>query len=469
MARNLEAQLQAELIEEERLARQKEEEANIALLESWDNTQAIMDDDFQLAQQMQTEEQEQLSIEEKSKLFLELLKKRKKHFAALRAQEKRSKPPTKAQKRNTMSTYLKDMAGYKHNQLKSKSYDKIQEISKRAGDELESDMSKKQKIDEHVEVEKDDQEEAEMKRHIEIVKDDEVAIDTISLATKPPVIVDYKIYKDGRMGYFKLISVNGSSKRYSSMIKMLQEETEEDDNPIEMNNVLEILRIEGNLFDFETSLCEAYHEFCRLLKINIDMFTYDIQNFKTYDEYKRELNDDKAKGAEKPWSENRVPYQLCDHICEPFHFKNIGTKWSLMLQSDNRCFCNRVGNYRDLIFKITMWYDELTDGKLKYETLALRAKIEGSWGDATPGVVKFCKWLKSCLENFHELEYKVLVKLQECWWKMNAHKIAPFTRMENFGRGPYANMKTEWANNPYLDINRTFRRDYKASNTGCIQ
>ncbi|GKC79667.1 hypothetical protein Tco_1130441 [Tanacetum coccineum] len=34
MARNLEALLKAELIEEERLARQKEEEANIALLES---------------------------------------------------------------------------------------------------------------------------------------------------------------------------------------------------------------------------------------------------------------------------------------------------------------------------------------------------------------------------------------------------------------------------------------------------
>ncbi|GKB53348.1 hypothetical protein Tco_0904101, partial [Tanacetum coccineum] len=54
----LEAQLQAELIEEERIARQKEEEANIDLLESWDKTQAMMDADFQLAQQMQTEEQE---------------------------------------------------------------------------------------------------------------------------------------------------------------------------------------------------------------------------------------------------------------------------------------------------------------------------------------------------------------------------------------------------------------------------
>ncbi|GJX24235.1 hypothetical protein Tco_0228680 [Tanacetum coccineum] len=49
MARNLEAQLQAELIEEEGLARQKEEEANIALIESWDNTQAMMEADLELA------------------------------------------------------------------------------------------------------------------------------------------------------------------------------------------------------------------------------------------------------------------------------------------------------------------------------------------------------------------------------------------------------------------------------------
>ncbi|GJR95804.1 hypothetical protein Tco_0267978 [Tanacetum coccineum] len=73
------SQLQAELEEEERISRLKEEKANIALLESWDNTQAMMDADFQLAQQMQTKEQEQLSIEEKSKLFIELFEKRKKH------------------------------------------------------------------------------------------------------------------------------------------------------------------------------------------------------------------------------------------------------------------------------------------------------------------------------------------------------------------------------------------------------
>nr|GFA10137.1 hypothetical protein [Tanacetum cinerariifolium] len=49
VARNLEAQLQAELEEEERLARQKEEEANIDLIAEWDDVQAMMDADHELA------------------------------------------------------------------------------------------------------------------------------------------------------------------------------------------------------------------------------------------------------------------------------------------------------------------------------------------------------------------------------------------------------------------------------------
>ncbi|GJW27807.1 hypothetical protein Tco_0044682 [Tanacetum coccineum] len=216
----------------------------------------MIDANEQLAARLQAEEQEQFSIEEKSRMLVEMIAERKKFFAVQRAAEQRSKPPTKNQIRNRMCTYLKNM-GYKHNQLKRRSYEEIQKLfdkaykkvssfvlmdsevvkssvtrtegsSKRIGDELESDKSKKQKIDEHVEVKKDDQEEAEMKRHIEIVKDDKVAIDSIPLATKPPVIVEYKIDKDRRTGYFKLIRADGSSKRYSSMIKMLQDIDKED-------------------------------------------------------------------------------------------------------------------------------------------------------------------------------------------------------------------------------------------------
>ncbi|GJT18165.1 ribonuclease H-like domain-containing protein [Tanacetum coccineum] len=85
IARDIQAKLDDELIKEQKLARKQEKEANIALIE------------------------EELIDEEKGKLFMELMKKKRKHFAALRAQEKRNRPPTKAQKRTQMSTYLKHM------------------------------------------------------------------------------------------------------------------------------------------------------------------------------------------------------------------------------------------------------------------------------------------------------------------------------------------------------------------------
>ncbi|GJT24684.1 hypothetical protein Tco_0894621 [Tanacetum coccineum] len=74
--------------------------------------------------------------------------------------------------------------------------------------------------DEHEEVEVDD--EAELKKHLVIVKDDDIAMYVIPLATKPPVIIEYKLLKEGIMVHYQLIIVDGSSKRYSSMIRLLQ-------------------------------------------------------------------------------------------------------------------------------------------------------------------------------------------------------------------------------------------------------
>ncbi|GKB20272.1 hypothetical protein Tco_0854195, partial [Tanacetum coccineum] len=97
---------------------------------------------------------------------------------------------------------------------------RTEESFKRAGDKLKSDKSKKQKIDENVEAKKDDDpEEEEMKKHMEIVQDEEeIAIDAIPLATKPLMIVEYKVVKEGQKGFYHLIRANGSSKRYSLMI-----------------------------------------------------------------------------------------------------------------------------------------------------------------------------------------------------------------------------------------------------------
>ncbi|GJR84438.1 hypothetical protein Tco_0155223 [Tanacetum coccineum] len=170
---NVVEKLQAKFNEEERLAREKaekEKEANIALIEEWDDIQAKIDVDHQLAERLQAQEQEELSDAEKATLFQQLLEKRRKHFAAKRAEEQRNKPPTQAQQRKIMCTYLKNMEGKKLKDLKNKSFDSIQKMfdrafkrvntfvdfrtdlvegsSKRAGEELEQESTKKQKMDE---------------------------------------------------------------------------------------------------------------------------------------------------------------------------------------------------------------------------------------------------------------------------------------------------------------------------------
>ncbi|GJZ12934.1 hypothetical protein Tco_0548164 [Tanacetum coccineum] len=174
-------------------------------------------------------------------------------------------------------------------------------------------------------------------------------------------------------------------------------EIEEDDDP---DDITDIFKIEGNLFYFETPLCEAFNNFNYLLRIDKDL----------------------------------VPYQLCDHICEPYRFKNGVTKWPTC-SSDIDGF----GNSGEL------------PGMVR--------------GNATPGVIKLRAWLINSFGNFHELDYNVLVKLQECWWKINTYEVTPFTRLESYGHRPYANIKTEMAHDPYHEVNNIFGRNYDTSNT----
>ncbi|GJS32636.1 ribonuclease H-like domain-containing protein [Tanacetum coccineum] len=165
--------LQAEFDEEEILAREKvkkEKKANISLIEEWD---------------------------EKAKLFQQILEQRRKHFAAKSAEEKRNKPPTQAQQRKIMCTYLKNMEKKKLKDLKNKSFGSIQKMfdrdfkrvntfvdfrtdlvegsSKRAGEELEQESTKKHKVDE-------DKDTTELQSLMEVIPDEEeIAIDVEDL------------------------------------------------------------------------------------------------------------------------------------------------------------------------------------------------------------------------------------------------------------------------------------------------
>nr|GEU46397.1 hypothetical protein [Tanacetum cinerariifolium] len=73
-----------------------------------------------------------------------------------------------------------------------------------------------------------DQEVEEMKIYIRIVPDEYIAIDAIPLATKPPVIVEYKIVMEGRIDTYHIIRADKSTKRYTSMINLLENINRED-------------------------------------------------------------------------------------------------------------------------------------------------------------------------------------------------------------------------------------------------
>ncbi|GJR56667.1 hypothetical protein Tco_1407188 [Tanacetum coccineum] len=128
--------LQAQFDEEERITREKEE-ANAALITQWNDIQDKVETDYELAQ-------------------------RRKHFAAKRAEERRSKPPTKAQQRN-MDTELVEGSEIREEESSFK----------RADDDLEQKHTKKQKVD-------DDKEREDLQQCFELVTEEDVAINVIT-------------------------------------------------------------------------------------------------------------------------------------------------------------------------------------------------------------------------------------------------------------------------------------------------
>nr|GEV88160.1 putative ribonuclease H-like domain-containing protein [Tanacetum cinerariifolium] len=97
-----------------------------------------IDADYQLVERLHVEEQEQFTDVEKAKLFMEFIEKRKKFFAAKRDEERRKKPLTKAQQRSIMTTYLKNMDGWKPRALKNKSFAEIKELFDKAMERINS-------------------------------------------------------------------------------------------------------------------------------------------------------------------------------------------------------------------------------------------------------------------------------------------------------------------------------------------
>nr|GEU38697.1 hypothetical protein [Tanacetum cinerariifolium] len=170
--------------EEERIAREKAQqikEVNIA----WDDVQAKIDADYELAQRLQAEEQKELTDAEKKKLFI---------------------PPTRAQQRTIVCTYLKNIDGWKLKSLKKKSFAEIQELFDKA----------MKKVNTFVDFKTELVEESSKKAEAKITQEDDgddVTIDATHFSSKCPTIVDYKIYKEGMQNYFQIFKANEAKRK----------------------------------------------------------------------------------------------------------------------------------------------------------------------------------------------------------------------------------------------------------------
>nr|GEV59252.1 hypothetical protein [Tanacetum cinerariifolium] len=151
----------------------KEKEANIALIESWDNTQAMMDADYELDTRLQEEERGELTIKEKSRLFV---------------------------KNSEVVEGSSQAEGSK----------------KRTRKELDEASVKRQKLE-------DDAEKAELKLCLEIVLNDDEAINIESLSTKYPIVEWNTHILDENKMYYQIIRADGSTKYYKIFSAMLND------------------------------------------------------------------------------------------------------------------------------------------------------------------------------------------------------------------------------------------------------
>ncbi|GJR52297.1 hypothetical protein Tco_1402818 [Tanacetum coccineum] len=127
----------AQILHEEELAElhraqketQKQKEAtNAALAEELMKIKPEWVLIMELALRLTHESKKNTQLKKRATLLTEYFEKRKKQLAAERAEAIRNKPPTRAQVRNMMITFLKHMGKYTHQQLKHKTLEELQKL-----------------------------------------------------------------------------------------------------------------------------------------------------------------------------------------------------------------------------------------------------------------------------------------------------------------------------------------------------
>ncbi|GJR53203.1 hypothetical protein Tco_1403724 [Tanacetum coccineum] len=90
-----------------------------------------MNADRILAEELQKEEREKFTIEERARFLHDTIAAQRKFLTQQRSEAIKNKPPTRNQLRNQMMTYLKHVGGKKHSDLKTKTFEEIKVLYER--------------------------------------------------------------------------------------------------------------------------------------------------------------------------------------------------------------------------------------------------------------------------------------------------------------------------------------------------
>ncbi|GJZ89680.1 putative ribonuclease H-like domain-containing protein [Tanacetum coccineum] len=278
---HLDALLAKRLAEEEELTEQQKKrkaqvqfEAQFYTEEDWDAIRAKLEANAELTKDVLGKD---LSEQDFAKRMVDLVNQRKKHFAEERAKAKRNKPMTQSQLRIYMSNYLKNQGTWKLSQLKKLKFEEIKEEFeklvkqidtfvpinieatkaqlKRYGEELQTEISKKQRIDDKdvsdtkekvgkvkeeepvkrvgkrkkqkarkgISIEKSPQGDSETDKEESVEAKNPTPLDI-----KSNIMANWKIFQQGERSIYQIIRANGADTVYMSFGAMLKDFTRED-------------------------------------------------------------------------------------------------------------------------------------------------------------------------------------------------------------------------------------------------
>nr|GEX16437.1 hypothetical protein [Tanacetum cinerariifolium] len=134
-----------------------------------------------------------------------------------------------------MMIYLKNMTGFKMEFFKGMSYEEIKPLFEEEYNKVQTLFKEGLEIDaerikdsrKRTRKEKIEKDQTVKKQKVPDDKDD-VFMNVAPLSSKPPIIVDYKIYKGGKKEHFQIIRANGNHQMYLAFSIMLKNFDRED-------------------------------------------------------------------------------------------------------------------------------------------------------------------------------------------------------------------------------------------------